>query len=369
MGRGLPYLMSALLGSRDANTLPVQQAVAETQVQAPVQRLLTNLQRRTIPGLDGIRGISALCVVAFHGWTERFPGRLAVQAFFVISGLLITWLLLQEEQKKGAVSRKAFYVRRAFRLLPALFLLLAWELFTDFPHAPLGGIIASAFYFANYHVIFGGQLISLAHTWSLAIEEHFYLIWPQVFVFVRNRAHLMWSCFAIAALEFIWRLYASAHIGYYYGTLATETTSSAVLLGCGLALLLWHSPKLLPGFVLRPFLAPVSLIILLLLAQLPEHVQWIYAVTACAPFAAIIVLQAVTYEWRILENSVARYLGRISYGIYLWGFVAKAIINLHWRVNNPAFLFMVVVALASISHFCVERPMQALGRKLLHAMA
>lgn len=125
--------------------LPSQQQESGTQLQLPVRTLLANLRRRTIPGLDGIRGISALCVVAYHGWTERFPGTLAVQTFFVISGLLITWLLLQEEEQKGLVNRRAFYVRRAFRLLPALFLLLVWEAFTDFPHVPRAAIIASAF--------------------------------------------------------------------------------------------------------------------------------------------------------------------------------------------------------------------------------
>jgi len=349
-------------------SLPSQQQEAVTQLQPPVRTLLANLRRRTIPGLDGIRGISALCVVAYHGWRERFPGILAVQTFFVISGLLITWLLLQEEQQKGLVNRRAFYVRRAFRLLPALFLLLVWEAFTDFPHVPRAAIIASAFYYANYYTIFGGQLIFLGHTWSLAIEEHFYLIWPQIFVFVRNRVNLMWSCFVLAVVEFIWRVFSSTHINYLYGTQATETTSSAVLIGCGLALLLWHSPKLLPAFILRPFLAPVSLVILLLLAQLPVRPQSIWAVTASAPLSAIIVLHAITYEWRILENPVARYLGRISYGIYLWGFVALAFIRSQRHLAHGYVLLMVVIALASISHYLVERPMQAVGRKLLYSM-
>lgn len=68
------------------------------------ERLLANLNRRNIPGLDGLRGIAALSVVAFHDWSQRFPGRMAVQLFFVISGLLITWLLLQEEDRHGAYS-------------------------------------------------------------------------------------------------------------------------------------------------------------------------------------------------------------------------------------------------------------------------
>lgn len=368
MGREAGGLFSRPLGSRIPTLFPSQQQEAGSHLVQPVRTLLANLRLRTIPGLDGIRGISALCVVAFHGWTERFPGILAVQTFFVISGLLITWLLLQEEQQRGSVNRKAFYVRRAFRLLPALFLLLVWEAFTDFPHVPRAAIIPSALYYANYYLIFGGQLIYLGHTWSLAIEEHFYLIWPQIFIFVRNRVNLMWSCFVLAVVEFVWRVFSSTHINYLYGTLATETTSSAVLIGCGIALLLWHSPNLLPALILHRFLAPVSLILLLLLAQLPNRPQSIWATTASAPLAAIIVLQAITYEWRILENPVARYLGRISYGIYLWGFVALGIIRSNRHLGHGYVLLMVVIVLASFSHYLVERPMQALGRNLLHSM-
>jgi peptidoglycan/LPS O-acetylase OafA/YrhL len=178
----------------------------------------------------------------------------------------------------------------------------------------------------------------------------------------------MWSCFVLAVVEFIWRVFSSTHINYLYGILATETTSSAVLIGCGLALLLWHSPKLLPAFILRPFLAPVSLIILLLLAQLPNRIETIWVETASAPLAAIIVLQAITYQWRILENPVARYLGKISYGIYLWSFVAVAIIRSHRYLGHGWVLFLVLIALATISHYLVERPMQAVGRRLLHSM-
>ena len=368
IGRDPRALLSHPVASHVPTSLPPQRQEAGSQLQPPVNRLLANFRRRNIPGLDGIRGIAALCVVGFHGWTERFPGILAVQTFFVISGLLITWLLLQEEQQKGLVNRKAFYVRRAFRLLPALFLLLVWETLTDFPHVPRPAIIAAALYYANYYSIFGGKLVYLGHTWSLAIEEHFYLIWPQLFVFVRNRAKLMWSCFVLAVVEFIWRVFSSTHIDYLYGTNATETTSSAVLIGCGLALLLWYSPSLFPPFVLRPFLAPVSLVLLLLLAQLPNRPQVIWAETACAPLAAIIVLQAITYEWWILENPVARYLGRISYGIYLWGFVALAVTHSNRHLGHGYVVFMVVIALASISHYLVERPMQAVGRKWLHSM-
>jgi len=331
----------------------------------PRERLLANLQRRNIPGLDGIRGIAALSVVAFHGWSEHFPGRLAVQVFFAISGLLITWLLLQELKRSGTIDRKAFYCRRAFRLLPALCTLLAWEWLTDFPHVARAGVVAAALYSANYHVICGGQLIGLAHTWSLAVEEHFYLIWPQVCLFVRNRRTLLRLCFGVAALEVAWRILTAYRGSYFYATLATETSSAAILFGCGLALLLWHSPKRLPALALEDFMTPISLLVILELAQLPERMQTVWGLPLAIPFASIVVLQAIVYEWAILENRVAHYLGRISYGVYLWGFVAKAVVGWLGHGVKHTLLFLIVIALASLSHYLIERPMQSLGRRWL----
>jgi peptidoglycan/LPS O-acetylase OafA/YrhL len=331
----------------------------------PRARLLKNLQRKNIPGLDGIRGLAALSVVAAHGWSDRFPSRFAVQIFFVISGLLITWLLLQERQRYGEINRKAFYCRRAFRLFPALFALLAWEHFTRLPHTTRGGMIATAFYFANYYGIFGGQLLGLGQTWSLAVEEHFYLIWPQFFTFVRNRRALLKGCFAVAGIQTVWRLIAGHHGSYIYAELATETASSAALIGCGLALLLWDSPKRLPALALKPFMAPISLGAILALAQLPRFPQLYWGVPLGIPFAAIIVLQAITYEWSFLENPVARYLGRISYGIYLWSLVATEIAKMFGHGMTIPLMFVIGVALASLSHHLIERPVQTLGRRWL----
>jgi peptidoglycan/LPS O-acetylase OafA/YrhL len=138
--------------------------IGATQNPDPLDRLQVNLRRKKIPGLDGIRGIAALAVVGLHDeviahrdWSGRiYPGRSSVQIFFVISGLLITWLLLQEEQRNGTVNRAMFYLRRAFRLFPALFALLVWQHFTRIPFATRGGKIAAAFYFANYYSIFHG---------------------------------------------------------------------------------------------------------------------------------------------------------------------------------------------------------------------
>jgi peptidoglycan/LPS O-acetylase OafA/YrhL len=100
--------------------------------------LFANLHRRKIPALDGIRGVAALTVVAFHAVSRRAPGGYAVLMFFILSGLLITWLLLTERQKTGSIDLPAFYLRRAFRLFPPLFVLLLWEAATRFPPSTKG---------------------------------------------------------------------------------------------------------------------------------------------------------------------------------------------------------------------------------------
>lgn len=331
----------------------------------PRERLLANLSRRNIPGLDGLRGLAAHCVVAYHSWSRLFPGRMAVQVFFVISGLLITRLLLQEEKRSGRVDRVAFYIRRASRLFPALLILLTWEWFTDFPHAPKAGIIASALYYANYYLMSGTTLAGISQTWSLAVEEHFYLIWPHVLAVVKNFKVLTYSCFVGAAVEVVWRIISTDRVGYLYATFATETSSSAVLCGCGLGLLLWHSPDKLPAFILRPSIGIISLAVIILLAQLPEYSQSVWGLSAVIPFASIIVLQAITYEWRVLENVVSRFLGRLSYGIYLWGFVAAAIVQWFGHSVKHVLMFLVVILLAMVSYYVIERPVQNLARRWL----
>jgi peptidoglycan/LPS O-acetylase OafA/YrhL len=332
---------------------------------SPREQLLANLHRRNIPGLDAIRGIAALSVVAFHGWSEHFPGTLAVQVFFVISGLLITWLLLQEQERYGTINRKAFYCRRAFRLFPALFTLLAWEWLVGIPHVHRSAILASALYFANYRLILRDDLGNLGHTWSLAVEEHFYLIWPLIFVSVRNRLKLMGGCFVVALGSFGWRLFAAIHFGKAYAYAATETNLVAILLGCGIALLLRERPTLLPEFALRPYMAVVSIIVICALAQVPAQPQVAWAVPSAAPFAAILVLQAIAYDWRILRTRVMRFLGRISYGIYLWGFVAIALCHRLGHEFKHTLVFAFAIAAASISHYAIERPVQSFGRRLL----
>ena len=161
-----------------------------------------SLRRSHLPGLDGIRALAVLSVVAYHfGWSWIRGGFLGVDLFFVLSGFLITSLLLEEQIESGRLALVAFWGRRARRLLPALFLMLAVVILVPLlvsqfgDPASVAGIdlsllhgfgLSSFFYFANWFVIASGQNYfagfsapsPLLHTWSLAIEEQFYLLWP-----------------------------------------------------------------------------------------------------------------------------------------------------------------------------------------------
>src|SRR5947207_9850271 len=117
------------------------------------------------------------------------------------------------------------------------------------------------------------DMFVIAQTWSLSVEEHFYLLWPQVFLLVRSRRNLMYLCFVTALLVTAWRVIAATRVSYFYSNFATETNAAAVLIGCGLALLLWIEPSRLPRLCLHPVAGAVSLAALLGLAQLSENPQ------------------------------------------------------------------------------------------------
>ncbi|NBT26624.1 MAG: acyltransferase, partial [Actinobacteria bacterium] len=150
-----------------------------------------------VPALDGLRALSVCAVIAYHAGATFIPGGfLGVEVFFVISGFLITTLMLEERISKGRVSLRGFWLRRFRRLMPALLTMLTVTLvavtfvWTDAAPEFRRDVIPSLFYVSNWWQIFGvdvpyfgtGSLPVLRHLWSLAVEEQWYLLWPLVFV-------------------------------------------------------------------------------------------------------------------------------------------------------------------------------------------
>ncbi|WP_007509385.1 MULTISPECIES: acyltransferase family protein [Pseudofrankia] len=357
------------------------------------------------PALDGIRALAVLCVLVFH--MDSLPGGyLGVDVFFVLSGFLITGQLLAERDRTGGVSLRRFYVRRAYRLMPA-FWLLALVGFMAVVLLGVGtagersefldSLASSMLYVNNYFQVVRQSTGAgwLGHTWSLSLEEQFYLLWPLALIALCRRPRLvrrlpMVLLGGVAAVV-LWRdvliaLGASGTRTYF----ALDTRADALLVGCALAAWLRAARRGADGVgegalvwrrrldrvaVALPVAGPVALA-LLAVATVTAPTGWgprptslsYGGYTVVALLAGVVVLaleQGATTGWlfRGLAAPPLAWLGRISYGFYLWHFPVVA----HWGHDLtgalgrwPAVLAIggISVALASASYYLVEQPIQ-----------
>ncbi len=353
----------------------------ETTVSTPVRARPLGY----VPALDGIRGVAVLLVIATHSvllfWPSRFDdiapgGFLGVDLFFVLSGFLITSLLLGEQSATGRVSFRGFYRRRALRLLPALAVLLAAHLvYTAVTGLPLRielrSIAVISLYVSNWYVVSGHVLApGLQHMWSLSVEEQFYIVWPIVtVVFLGTRRSLRFSvvCLCAAVLTTaLWRAsLAHGHTVTEAGRLGirTDTRADALLLGA-LAAYLW-TQRAVPRRGLAPTggLAAAFLACCFLFVPPTNTFYNDGGYTLVAVAAAIIVL-AVAEGTRAATHafgwSPLRSVGRVSYGLYLWHlpvFFAVARYTTGWRAPVRLTLaLMLTVAFTMASWKFVEVP-------------
>ncbi|NNE37271.1 MAG: acyltransferase, partial [Gammaproteobacteria bacterium] len=206
------------------------------------------LQKSQLPALDGFRMIAVISVVLFHANIGGFffTARHGVAGFFVLSGFLITWLLLKEHRMTGHISLKDFYYRRSLRIFPAYYtfvaLTISWDLFRGNSEIR-EFILPSIFYYVNYHnAINGHTAASVTHLWSLAIEEQFYLIWPLLLIFMLKpgKKSVINFLAGIIVLVMIWRSVAISILGlgqdWAYNSFDTRIDNLAT--GCLLAMLI-----------------------------------------------------------------------------------------------------------------------------------
>jgi peptidoglycan/LPS O-acetylase OafA/YrhL len=356
-----------------------------------------------IPALDGVRGLAIIVIMGYHGGVFFTSGGFyGVDAFFTLSGFLITSLLIAEWHQTATIRLRLFWARRARRLLPALLVMvLAVTLYCAFlvpsgtyPHIRSDGI-AALFYFANWHFIAAGSnyfaqsapTSPLTHTWSLAVEEQFYLVWPLIVLGVvklwRSKLALLLLCIAgaLASAIEMGYLYSPGDVNrLYYGT---DTRAQALLIGSGLAVALsmWSDrPERSGGDSAWAARSPSGRAFLLVLglAGLAGSVVLWTTVSSNDPLAyrggfflvalatAAILLSVVCSPRSLLARALAswpmRNVGKISYGLYLWYYPMVIYID-HARTGLTGYpLFFVrgaaTLTVAVASFYIVESPIR-----------
>jgi len=314
---------------------------------------VSNLLKREIPSLFGLRGAAALVVVVYHyclAWKIcDFPGYYSVTLFFELSGLLITWLLLKEIELSGTIDRKNFYIRRSLRLFPVFyFVWMVCRLGGTFP-----GSWAYLFYVGDYFTALTQKYSVLTVAWSLGVEEKFYLIWPQV-VIRASLSGITKLLITILVIEPFYRLGLTMVGHRNYTHYAFDTSLDPIVLGCLIAILAkrgW-SPQ-------RWMLNPISISIVIATGI------WLWKCTELVMFVlAIVLIYAICKSPRLLNNGVARFLGAISYSLYLcheytanilWPFLFG---DAHRFLSFVGISLQIVLAItvATALHFAIERP-------------
>ncbi|WP_372965451.1 acyltransferase family protein [Marinobacter sp.] len=343
-------------------------------------KLETILQSNKLPGLDGFRMIAVMAVVLAHSGvgTLFFSARHGVAGFFVLSGFLITWLLLKEYEKNGNISLKNFYIRRSLRIFPAYYAFIAvsisWDLFRGNDDTR-EVIFPALFYFVNYHnALEGHSSSSLAHLWSLAVEEQFYLIWPAIFLTLMKRGKNTVLAFLLGAgvVVVIWRTvtYTVLDWGSSYAYNAFDTRFDNLAIGCALALLVERQRALhVLNALSSQFWMPVVTFMLLFMSRQLAGDNYSYGpgFTVDALLLAVLLVQLVRLScgrfWGWLNHPYAVYLGVISYPIYLWHvWGVQAGLKLNF-LPEPLQLFAGVVfscCLAAGSYHLLEKRFLAL---------
>jgi len=386
---------------------------------APVRDDRSHISRVPyLPGLDGMRALAVVAVMVYHANSDWLPGGfLGVEMFFVISGYLITLLLISERERTYRISLRHFWLRRARRLLPALFMMMflvtVWT--AIFKNEALGAlrgdVLAGIFYVSNWYQIWeglgytaAGDFAPLRHLWSLAVEEQFYIFWPIVMVFLLGRngtrqvaAVSRWVFIAAVMITVaIALLYYSGPIGepnvtpdayWWLGDrpiakidtlyLSTVTRLGGILLGSAFAMV-WRPLAIVRG----PLRSKGRLFDVLALVAIVCF-GWLcwttYLVTPSggdaflfrgalllAALATLTIIAAVTHRGaranRLLGNPVFRWIGTRSYGLYLYHWpiyqMIRGVAGNKLTVSQFVFALALTAVVTEASYRFVETPIR-----------
>jgi peptidoglycan/LPS O-acetylase OafA/YrhL len=345
-----------------------------------------------MPGIDAMRALAVLAVFGYHAGLDWVPGGfLGVDVFFVISGYLITSLLLREFRSTDRIALGRFWLRRARRLLPAVGVLIAVAMIVSAIAEPgkidtiRGDALSSLFYFANWHFIYEhnsyfegfGRPSLFTHLWSLSVEEQFYLFWPLIFaagmkLFGRGRLLLGVLAGAVGSVVLAWILFDPGHDAsrIYYGT---DTHAVGLLAGVALALV-WSPTQLRThksfGPLVGPILDALGVVALGYLVLSFAHVHdydlalW-HGGYAWVAIATAVLLAAMAHPAARLGGIVGRpallWLGLRSYSFYLWHYPVLMMTRPGVDVHLPRGILiplqlLACLALADLSYRFVELP-------------
>jgi len=301
------------------------------------------------PRLDGLRAVAILALLGFHLFSPFVSGgSLGVDAFFVLSGYLITSILTREADQTGQIRYGAFLVRRARRLLPALAVLLVvylvicplyWPDQAQRRWVDAGSI---ALYVYNLRITFWPIHGTLKGLWSLSVEEQFYILWPfALLVLLKLRRET-----AVKALLVVWVTLTLARIAcaqwvpgpaaYYF----TPLHATGLVLGSALALR--------PTQIRCGRAALTGLIVLMLLGETARTFP--YAIAMAEVLTALVIVDPP----RFLAQPVLRFIGVTSYGTYLWGGVVAGVVG-YGDLPHLAAVFSLTLAAGAASYYGVER--------------
>ena len=365
---------------------------------------------RRLPGLDGLRGIAVLAVIVYHADVSMLVGGfLGVDVFFVLSGFLITALLIDELTRTNTVDRARFYMRRIRRLMPALFLVLffsvlvsglfvldaAYHVRRDLPWAVTFVLNWSYLFFEQSYFVNISRPPLLQHLWSLSVEEQFYVVWPILLVALYKvkignltpRVKIFIASTFLALASTAWMIHLSVSNGFpipndpsrvYFGT---DTHAMGLLIGCAAAAL-WRPDRLNERLTPDRAAAMNGLGILSLAGlayfflYVSELNEFLYrgGFLVLSILTAILVVVAAHPGLKIgsrLGNPVLKWFGDRSYGIYLWHWpifvLMRSGIDIQWP-EPLAFVakIAIVLVIADLSYRFVEMPIRqgAIGSRL-----
>lgn len=355
---------------------------------------------RYMPGLDGLRAIAVLGIIIYHLNKQWLTGGfLGVDTFFVISGYLITSLLLKEYDDTGIIKLKSFWICRLKRLLPAVIVLLmvvgtaTLLLKSDNIIRVKHDIIAAIFYVSNWWYIAKDvnyfeqfSFMPLKHLWSLAIEEQFYIFFPVILVTllltIKKRykiGFIFWgvSIISLGLMMFIYSINGD-HSRVYFGT---DTRLQTLLLGVILAFLwppfkLKNDPPKVVKYVIDSIGSLSFIVLILLFFIINDETNWIYdggfyLISILTLFIIASVVHPSTWIAKIFSNPVLVFIGKRSYSLYLWHFAVISFVHSYYVDGQiPVYVYFIDISLtiifAELSYRFIETPFRKEGIKALN---